>query len=101
MLAGAASAAGMWLFDLALHRAVATEAARMLVLLGGAAVFVVLPALLFVVGREYLAHWRAGAQGTDYGRETRAALRRGVAWFVGGGVALLLLSSLKDLHAAA
>lgn len=100
MLAGAASAAGMWLFDLALHRTAATGSARMLVLLGGAALFVVLPALLFVVGRENLAHWRAGGHSADDGRETRAALRRGLAWFVGGGVALLLLSSIKDFQAA-
>jgi hypothetical protein len=100
MVAGAASAVAMWLFDAALQRAAGDGSNRMLVLLGGAAVFVVLPTLVFVIGRDYLAQWRSGASGAAYRQETRAALRRGLAWLIGGAVAWLLLSSLKDFQAA-
>ena len=100
MLAGAASAVAMWLFEAALQRAVGSGVSRLLVLLGGAAVFVVLPTLVFVIGRDYLARWRAGASDAAYRQDTRAALRRGLAWLIGGAVAWLLLSSLKDFQAA-
>ena len=101
MLAGAGSAVAMWLFDTAfLQRAPGGESARLLVLLAGAAVLVVLPTLVFVIGRDYLAHWRSGPADAAYRRETRAALRRGLVWLIGGGVALLLLSSLGDFFAS-